>query len=632
MIPLVLVCAGCGVRVRTTRPEVTRTRACPRCRAPLASATVRLLATSGPPSPPAPEAAVASPAPDPHPSSRRWGVPAAVGMVALISFVVSRLGDPPVPTSPGRIAGGSTTRVTQAKPAPRLGVATTRPAAPPGWESEPVGTPPRAEAPAVPPPPVAEPPPPPRPALHGFASTTETSRRPEDIPPPPRPADAPVAGPVPRSQHHRPQGRPAVPPRPEAPDEPLRVRVGDDSGRTMVARAYGGEGARAILLPDGQLAEPEGLVPTDEPFRPATADELRAQLLAGPYAGFEAVQRPHYLVLSNGSAAFARDSASLLESLYKGLLKALGERGVAVREAEFPLVAIIYATEREYRARKPVAPDIHAYYEISSNRIFLYETPTHDEGPEVLLRRRPQVVAHEGTHQVLQNIGVQPRLAAWPPWLIEGLAEFCAPTATKRGEWAGLNKVNPFHMATLRDLADPLSLQLEGPGLTRPTIGRGPDASGVEAIVTCRRLNPTDYALAWALTHYLFNQRRRDFLDYLRQMSRMPPLRERTPEDHLASFRAAFGPDLRGMDRRINAYLAKLAGYEVIPYYAVMFEQPTGRGRARRGTLVSQSPSVILQWVDQLRDPRGGPPRWQAQPFDTRARAFLATQAWINSH
>ena len=48
---------------------------------------------------------------------------------------------------------------------------------------------------------------------------------------------------------------------------------------------------------------------------------------------------------------------------------------------------------------------------------------------QIAAMRRPQTVAHEGTHQILQNIGVHPRLSAWPLWLVEGLAEYCATPA-----------------------------------------------------------------------------------------------------------------------------------------------------------------------------------------------------------
>jgi len=74
------------------------------------------------------------------------------------------------------------------------------------------------------------------------------------------------------------------------------------------------------------------------------------------------------------------------------------------------------------------------------------------------------------------------------------------------------------------------------------------------------------------------------------------------------------------------------SGYQPAASSCSQVEQPVGRGLGRRGTLVSQSPSVIRQWLDELRVPGGGPPRWHAQPFATRAQAFLATQEWIHSH
>ena len=75
---------------------------------------------------------------------------------------------------------------------------------------------------------------------------------------------------------------------------------------------------------------------------------------------------------------------------------------------------------------------------------------------------KPQTVAHEGAHQILSNIGLQPRPCSWPLWLVEGLAEYCATTVnTKKGiVWSGMGAINSLHMATLRELDDPLSNQV----------------------------------------------------------------------------------------------------------------------------------------------------------------------------
>ena len=406
--------------------------------------------------------------------------------------------------------------------------------------------------------------------------------------------------------------------------EDRRIVVGDADGRVMVARVLAVRGPEVVaLLPDGQLGWPDGLVPTERPFAPVTAGELRRSLLEGDYRGFQAFQTEHYLVISKGSPGFAAASGHLLESLHRGLMAALAWDGIPVREAEFPLVAVIYATERDFRARHDVPPDVQAFYHVVTNRIYFFETSDRDlAAPEVAGLRRPQTVAHEGTHQVLQNIGVQPRLSAWPAWLTEGLAEYCAPTTTdKFGRWDNVGKVNPFHMATLRDLAD-------------PPPGRDRRLTTVEGLVGRKNLSPTDYARAWGLTHYLLKARHRDgyahrdqFVAYLRMLARRRPLERRTPQEHLAEFRTFFGRDL---DRKVSQYIQALPDPVTLPFYAVAYAQPMPEGPPLRATLVSQSPTVIRQWLDTMYSPHGGAPAFEIVPCPSRAWAAYRVQGWLN--
>ena len=153
------------------------------------------------------------------------------------------------------------------------------------------------------------------------------------------------------------------------------------------------------------------LVPTNEPFQPFTAEELLERLQKGPLGDFHVQQTAHYLIFYQSSRAFAEASGRWLEDLYRRLLDAFRKHEMAAHDTEFPLVAVIYRTERDFRASKRVDPEVQAVYEIYTNRIYFYETSVHDENaPEVSALRKPQTVVHEGTHQVLQNIGVHPRL------------------------------------------------------------------------------------------------------------------------------------------------------------------------------------------------------------------------------
>jgi hypothetical protein len=464
-----------------------------------------------------------------------------------------------------------------------------------------------------------------------------------DVPPPPPAAERASPSSTSMPAPPRPEIETVLSPSPPAPEVPVppsagsrRVWVQTESGRVVVARVHGQANDHlSVILPDGQLGLgfTKGTAFTDEPFRPATADEMLGKLSLGPFAGFKVRQSFHYLIFYQSTNEFAKASGDLLEKLYKNLAESLRKRGFPVHDAEFPLVAVIFRTESDFRAHKKVDPDIQAYYEICSNRIYFYQSSARDQqSPEVAALRKPQTVAHEGTHQILQNIGIQPRLSAWPLWLVEGLAEYCSPpTMTRNGAaWGGLGLVNPIHMATIRDLQDPLSLQVQG--TKRPRIGLDPKVPLVEYLVTRTELTPTDYALSWALTHYLAQKRVNEFLAYLKTMSQMLPLEKRTPENHLAAFRAAFGPDLAKMDKAVGTYLAKLKGYDRLPYYAVMFQQAIDGGLVKRAAIVSQSPSMIRQWLETVSSPDGGPPNWKILPHPTRARALLTAEQWLGSH
>jgi hypothetical protein len=111
----------------------------------------------------------------------------------------------------------------------------------------------------------------------------------------------------------------------------------------------------------------------------------------------------------------------------------------------------------------------------------------------------------------------------------------------------------------------------------------------------------------------------------------LPPLKQVTPEEHLAAFRAAFGNDLAQMDRTIGHYLSRLRNYDPLPYYSVMFEQRVGPGMIKRAAIVSQSTSMIRQWLETVSVVDGDPPSWKAVPHPTRGRALMSAEQWMRS-
>jgi hypothetical protein len=431
----------------------------------------------------------------------------------------------------------------------------------------------------------------------------------------------------------------AIPPAAPAVEEARRYRIRDDSGKCVVARLHGQYDGKTVLLqPDGQLGFPNMLVPTDEPFAPVTADELRQRLEQDPFKGYAVLTTPHYIIFYQSRLAFAQDSGKLLEELYRGLIEFCHRNKLSVHESEFPLVAVIFATEKDFRAHKQVDPEVQAYYEVFTNRIFFYEESERDRNePRLVALRKPQTVAHEGAHQILANIGVQPRLSAWPLWLVEGFAEYCAtPMRGKKGlTWDRLGSVNPLHMATLRELDDPVSNELLADDEQPRAPRHATRLLDSESLLLKTRLTPTDYAQSWALTHYLTQMRAPEFGAFLKSMSQMRPLEPRTPEQNLAEFRKFVGDDPAKLDKKVEDYIRKVrqkGNFPALPYIVVMFEQPLGGGIVRRRAWVSQSPQMIQSLVEQSASPQGGVYNWQAFPFPTKARAEMAADKWIRGY
>ena len=250
-----------------------------------------------------------------------------------------------------------------------------------------------------------------------------------------------------------------------------------------------------------------GSYPTDEPFQPLTSDQLQTVLHQGPFADYQLLKTEHYLIFYKSTPAFAQDSGRLLEDLYRGLIDAFRRNEIPVHESEFPLVAVIFATEARLprpQAGRPPGPGLLRV--LHQPDLLLPKSDRDRIEPKVAALLKPQTVAHEGAHQILCNIGVQPRPSDWPLWLVEGLAEYCATTVnTKKGiAWGGMGAINSLHMATIRELEDPLSNQINGSAdsARQGVARRGSTVAGRVAHAQ-DALTPTDYAEAWALTHYL---------------------------------------------------------------------------------------------------------------------------------
>jgi hypothetical protein len=349
-----------------------------------------------------------------------------------------------------------------------------------------------------------------------------------------------------------------------------RVAVQAADGRLVAGRIVveAADGSLLVDHDDGcyELFGPEAVVsrePADAAL-PVSAREFGERVLAGLPAGFELLVTRHYVVCFNTSRDYAAWCAALFERLHDGFTNYWTKAGLPLADPHRPLVVVIFATRQAYEAHAvadlgPAAGQVVGYYNLLSNRVVTFDLTGSDRlaprgrrpgqaGMEILASPAASgmvaTIVHEATHQLAFNGGLHQRLAAVPLWVSEGIATyFETPDLESPRGWRAIGSVNrprlDHFLATYR------------PGL-------------IEAILTDDELfrRPESaldaYAAAWVTTHHLLQTRKRQFVEYQRQLGAKRPLIEDSAETRLQEFRAAFG-DPAEVERAAYQAAARLA-------------------------------------------------------------------------
>lgn len=377
------------------------------------------------------------------------------------------------------------------------------------------------------------------------------------------------------------------------------VTTTDADGRLVVARLHVGiDDAAVVMLPDGQLAVRKAgeFTVTDRKFKPLSRDALARRLVASEFKGFQVKQTGRYVYLYKSSEEFWFGTQSILESMFKGVMAHAKACHIDVHEPEVPLVVVLFANQAEFQKYRRMPAEVTAYYHPLSNRVYLHEPRELAElSRELALSQAISTVAHEGAHQILQNIGVQQRLAAWPMWINEGLAEYFAPTSFgKNLTWKGAGRINDLRMFELQHY---LAARDRAPA----------DGAMIEQTVAAGRLTSAGYASAWALTHYLIRNHKASFSEFLRDLSRLGPL-EGIPASgggpvlaQLEQFREHFGADLAGLESRLTAYLKRQSfkdPFADLPHFFAMVVVRDGQELRQSGELFYSSVEA-QKWTEQ---------------------------------
>lgn len=411
-----------------------------------------------------------------------------------------------------------------------------------------------------------------------------------------------------------------------------RVQVKTDDDELVVAKVHVEISDHYIvILPDGRIS----VVPaseatlTERPFVGTTFKDLTAKLTK-KFPGFKVQATKHFIYVYNTSPLFHQGTSRILESLYPGVVNYCRQRKLTVEDPPYPLVVVMFRTREqweEYMHGMFKDSGVAAFYDGASNRVLMYEqSELGEEAPEYALKQIISTVAHEGVHQILHNIGVQQRLSRWPMWISEGVPEYFAPTSVDKSlRWKGAGQVNDLQVKAI------LAMIKQGP---KPITAQN-KLSTVEAIASADTLDADGYAWSWALTHFLGEKKRDLFSKYLAEVSRIGPLEEPKPEEHMRTFVEHFGADFRGLDTQLFSHLDRLPYVDPIEnmtHYVILMSYPSGSSTMRAYGVTLSPKEVQRSRDDLLRRLSPSEQRsalFEVRNFPTRTGALNFARQWL---
>lgn len=279
-------------------------------------------------------------------------------------------------------------------------------------------------------------------------------------------------------------------------------------------------------------------------FTGYSAAEMRDRLTKELGKSFEVTHTGHYLVAHPRGK---KEWAPRFEEMYRQFVHYFTVRGFALKEPEFPLVAIIWPTQEDflrYAASEGsnMGPGYLGYYSARSNRVTLYDQQSGGGASSANI----DTVIHEVTHQTAYNTGVHRRFAATPRWVVEGLGTMFEP----QGVWNARKFPKQEDRINRGRLADFQARRSKRP------------AGLIAELIASDRLFESDpstaYAEAWALSFYLGEKVQRKYADYLALTAKKPMFRDYPAAERLKDFTSVFGTDLKLLETQYLRFMDEL--------------------------------------------------------------------------
>jgi hypothetical protein len=305
-----------------------------------------------------------------------------------------------------------------------------------------------------------------------------------------------------------------------------------------------------LLARDGQLHEIDPKlakkgIKTSPRFFGYSQSEMKTALQKEFGKQFDVSATRHYLVVHPQGE---RDEwANRFEDLYNRFGHYFRVRGFKLSEPPYPLVAVVFRHEAEYRRHaaasgENIPPEWVGYYTPGSNRVYMFDVTAGVGGEN--WSHNASLIIHEATHQTAHNVGVHTRFATSPQWVKEGLATMFEA----RGVWnrqydnSQSDRINQFQLNAFRTY----SAERRRPGATAELIASDDafrsDMAGA-------------YAEAWALSFYLCETQPRLYSAYLAKTADRPLFADYTAAERMADFQDIFGNEMRMFETKFLRYM-----------------------------------------------------------------------------
>lgn len=299
-------------------------------------------------------------------------------------------------------------------------------------------------------------------------------------------------------------------------------------------------------------------------FQPYSSRQMSDRLSAEFGTEFQTWEFGPLVICTNTNRNYANWCGELFSRLHRGFEKFWRRDDLPLKEPEFPLPILLFATRKQYAeyalddadASTAVA---YGYYSLRTNRTSTFDITSEQRGPAMsvdAINRQMNnslnnvaTMVHEATHQFAFNGGLHTRYADNPLWLMEGMAMFFeVPDLESKAGWASIGKPNKSRVAMFADWYK---------------TGQRPKDSLKTLVQDDKRFIDPDtaliaYAEAWSLTYYLIMRRRDDFTAYLKMVAEKPRLKYLEPEERLAEFEKHFGDDWEELDENMVALLKRI--------------------------------------------------------------------------